>query len=119
LRDLDEKKPVIWTGDLNVAPTAIGLVVTRLILTTADSHPQISRTQKRIGTRLLVILKQKLRGTAISSSHPTQKRRVLKNLTNLSTFGGTGILNSVISRTSLTDLAVVEKASGGDWTTVR
>ncbi len=25
IRDLDKKKPVIWTGDLNVAPTAIGL----------------------------------------------------------------------------------------------
>lgn len=24
IRDLDEKKPVIWGGDLNVAPTAIG-----------------------------------------------------------------------------------------------
>jgi len=24
IRDLDKKKPVIWTGDLNVAPTAIG-----------------------------------------------------------------------------------------------
>ena len=25
IRDLDKKKPVIWAGDLNVAPTAIGL----------------------------------------------------------------------------------------------
>ena len=25
IRDLDGKKPVIWTGDLNVAPTAIGM----------------------------------------------------------------------------------------------
>lgn len=24
IRVLDQKKPVIWTGDLNVAPTAIG-----------------------------------------------------------------------------------------------
>ena len=24
IRDLDKKKPVIWAGDLNVAPTAIG-----------------------------------------------------------------------------------------------
>jgi exonuclease III len=24
IRDLDKKKAVIWTGDLNVAPTAIG-----------------------------------------------------------------------------------------------
>ena len=24
IRDLDKKKPVIWTGDLNVAPTAVG-----------------------------------------------------------------------------------------------
>jgi AP endonuclease-1 len=27
LRDLDSKKPVIWTGDLNVAPTEKGLFV--------------------------------------------------------------------------------------------
>ena len=25
LRALDEKKPVIWTGDLNVAPTELGM----------------------------------------------------------------------------------------------
>jgi AP endonuclease-1 len=25
LRDLDKRKPVIWTGDLNVAPTEIGM----------------------------------------------------------------------------------------------
>ena len=25
IRDLDKKKPVIWAGDLNVAPTAIGM----------------------------------------------------------------------------------------------
>ena len=25
IRDLDKKKPVIWTGDLNVAPTALGI----------------------------------------------------------------------------------------------
>lgn len=24
IRSLDAKKPVIWTGDLNVAPTAMG-----------------------------------------------------------------------------------------------
>lgn len=24
IRELDTKKPVVWTGDLNVAPTAIG-----------------------------------------------------------------------------------------------
>lgn len=24
IRELDAKKPVIWTGDLNVAPTALG-----------------------------------------------------------------------------------------------
>ena len=24
IRDLDSKKPVIWTGDLNVAPTELG-----------------------------------------------------------------------------------------------
>jgi len=24
LRDLDEKKPVIWAGDFNVAPTELG-----------------------------------------------------------------------------------------------
>ena len=44
---------------------------------------------------------------------------VPKNLTSLSMFGGTEILNSDISHTSLTDLAVVGKVSGGDWTTVR
>lgn len=26
IRDLDRKKPVIWTGDLNVAPTEKGLI---------------------------------------------------------------------------------------------
>lgn len=25
IRELDKKKPVIWTGDLNVAPTALGM----------------------------------------------------------------------------------------------
>ena len=24
IRDLDSKKPVVWAGDLNVAPTAMG-----------------------------------------------------------------------------------------------
>ena len=75
--------------------------------------------RRKTGTRLPVILKQKLRGTATFSSHPLQKMRALKNLTNLSTFGDTEILNSDISRTSLTGLAAVEKVSGGDWTTVR
>jgi exonuclease III len=32
IRDLDKKKPVIWAGDLNVAPTAIG-----------SSHPSYSQ----------------------------------------------------------------------------
>ena len=36
LRDLDTKKPVIWTGDLNVAPTAIGLSSTRSLLALTD-----------------------------------------------------------------------------------
>ena len=30
IRDLDKKKPVIWTGDLNVAPTAIGKLAAQL-----------------------------------------------------------------------------------------
>lgn len=32
LRELDAKKPVVWTGDLNVAPTAIGLLFLPLLL---------------------------------------------------------------------------------------
>lgn len=31
IRDLDNKKPVIWTGDLNVAPTALGMSATRIV----------------------------------------------------------------------------------------
>ena len=27
IRELDKKKPVIWTGDLNVAPTELGACV--------------------------------------------------------------------------------------------
>jgi AP endonuclease-1 len=27
IQDLDTKKPVIWTGDLNVAPTEMGMTV--------------------------------------------------------------------------------------------
>ena len=45
--------------------------------------------------------------------------RVLRNLTSLSTFGGTETLNSNITRISLTDLAAVGKALDGDWITVR
>lgn len=33
LRNLDKKKPVIWTGDLNVAPTEKGLAVTSVFPT--------------------------------------------------------------------------------------
>ena len=29
IRELDQKKPVIWTGDLNVAPTAMGKLMIR------------------------------------------------------------------------------------------
>ena len=35
LRDLDKKKPVIWTGDLNVAPTELGMFL-HLILNYPD-----------------------------------------------------------------------------------
>ena len=84
----------------------------------ADFHLQIFLTQRGIGTRLLVIPRQKLPGTAASSSH-LQETRTQRNLTNSSTFGDTETLNSVISRTSLTDLAAVGKVSVGDWITVR
>lgn len=42
-----------------------------------------------------------------------------RNPTNSSTSGGTGILNSVVSRISLTDLVAVGKVSDGGWITVR
>ena len=32
IRDLDKKKPVIWAGDLNVAPTAVGSSPPTLLL---------------------------------------------------------------------------------------
>jgi len=44
---------------------------------------------------------------------------MLRSRINLSTSGGTEILNSVITHTSLTDLVAVGKVSDGDWITVR
>jgi len=34
IRDLDKRKPVIWTGDLNVAPTELGMAFTCVTSTT-------------------------------------------------------------------------------------
>ena len=39
IRDLDKKKPVIWTGDLNVAPTALGM---------AFAHPTVLSSNDRV-----------------------------------------------------------------------
>ena len=39
IRDLDKKKPVIWTGDLNVAPTALGM---------AFAHPTVLSSNGRV-----------------------------------------------------------------------
>jgi hypothetical protein len=119
LRNLDKQKPVVWTGDLNVAPTEKGLTVTKVIWVVTNSHSQTSQTQRGTGTKLLVILKQRLPGTAISSTHPLQEMKMPRIPTNSLTFGGTEILNSGITRISLTDLAAVGKASDGDWITVR
>ncbi|PSR75406.1 hypothetical protein PHLCEN_2v9164 [Hermanssonia centrifuga] len=52
IRDLDKKKPVIWTGDLNVAPTAIGRVkppndLTPCLIPYAHSHTPIRPYQSQ------------------------------------------------------------------------
>lgn len=53
MRDLDKTKPVVWTGDLNVAPTELGLC---LVLDRTNvsflTLAQICRTLSKIGTRL-------------------------------------------------------------------
>lgn len=102
-----------------MAPTEKGLVITKVIWMAANLCPQTFRTQNGTGTRLLAILRQKLPGTATSSIHPVQEMRMLRSRINLSTSGGTEILNSVITHTSLTDLVAVGKVSDGDWITVR
>lgn len=38
IRELDAKKPVIWTGDLNVAPTEIGQLFTPRLSGRPRSH---------------------------------------------------------------------------------
>lgn len=68
LRDLDKKKPVIWMGDMNVAPTAKGRCLytpCRFILTAPF---KISQIRVRIGTKLLVTRWMKQRHSKTSST---------------------------------------------------
>jgi exonuclease III len=62
IRELDSKKPVIWTGDMNVAPTDKGRNLSLLALDDLTNTHQILQTQNRTGIRLPVTqrLKQKL-----------------------------------------------------------
>jgi len=50
IRDLDSKKPVVWAGDLNVAPTAMG-ESSRWYLHSIIYFQQIWATQSQIGTK--------------------------------------------------------------------
>ena len=43
MRDLDKKKPVIWMGDMNVAPTAKGRCLYVPCRFTLIQHPSRSR----------------------------------------------------------------------------
>ena len=44
IHELDKKKPVIWTGDLNVAPTAFGMYPS--LVTILTSYSKIIRLGK-------------------------------------------------------------------------
>lgn len=46
LRELDEKKPVIWTGDLNVAPTEKGLLNNRVIKPWLIPPPDLTNAKR-------------------------------------------------------------------------
>jgi exonuclease III len=53
IRDLDKKKPVIWMGDLNVAPTAIGAPFTLSVIFCSMPYifTQTWQIRSQIGTR--------------------------------------------------------------------
>jgi hypothetical protein len=88
-------------------------LVNNVVWAAAEFYLQILRMQRKTGTRLPVIPKRRLPGTAIYSSRLPQKMRALEKPTNLLTFGGTEIPNFVTTHISPTDLAVVGKASDG------
>jgi exonuclease III len=48
IRELDKKKPVIWTGDLNVAPTEMGKLFSLYARANTDSLPRPYEREKEL-----------------------------------------------------------------------
>jgi exonuclease III len=114
IRDLDKKKPVIWTGDLNVAPTEMGITgIVHMEDVAYSLTPQICPMQRETGTKLPDILKQKHPLSRIFLVHP--QPRILQSL---STCGASFTLRTDIILISHIDSTAVRKGSAGGWTCV-
>lgn len=113
IRDLDKKKPVIWMGDLNVAPTAIGARFTSAVLVQCILHFYIQtwQMQSQIGIRHLDTQKMKRKRFKIFSI----LLNLLLELANLLMSGGRIIQKTNTTHISRTVLIVGLKALVGDW----
>ena len=122
LRELDQKKPVIWTGDLNVAPTQIGnrLHCEVQFLLATDAYTQISQTRRGTGIRPQGTLKRR-QPPSRTSLNPKSIQKAILNLrkSSLWMFGGNCIPPSNIIRISRIGSIVGGKGLDGDWTCVR
>jgi exonuclease III len=107
IRELDSKKPVIWTGDMNVAPTEKGQNLSLLTHNNLTSTCQISLTQNQIGIRLPVTQRSRQQLFAIYLTR-------LRVITSLLMSGGTDILKTSISHTlAIASIAELKVLAGG------
>lgn len=117
IQDLDKQKPVIWAGDLNVAPTEMGTtVVVQEIIYSLKYVPftsQIFATPRKTGTKHPDTLKQKHPPSKIYLPHPHHPR-----ISSLSTYGASYIPRTDIIPTSRIDLIAGRRDWAGVWTCV-